>query len=155
MRLTKWHPGFAFAYGMPLPHTNEKCHNENRKFYQAHGTNKKKIAYGLRKKRSTKIDYVFFKKKAKPEIDVAILKKSLLVVSLKYHARIQYMQTSMCVCASHSIQAEQSICLCLLSCQIECHWNKRYDKWHHTSTKPNCYNAEHVDDCTKPQRKRQ
>lgn len=104
---------------------------------------------------STEIDYFPFKKKAEPEIDVAILREILLVVWLKCHAHNQYMQTSIGALYIQFKLNNRFAFVCYpakynaIAISVTTNGNTRVQRV------SNRYNAEHVDECAKPQQKRQ
>lgn len=71
----------------------------------------------------------FLKKKAEPEIDVAILKKIQLVVRLKCNARIQYMYANLVF--NSKLNNRFACTICYRSPNTILYRNKRYDKWQH------------------------
>lgn len=78
---------------MLLPHTVIKGLAKQKLAQNEIRLTKTQITYGFRKCEARKKMIIFFlKKKAEPEIDVAILKKIQLVVRQKYHTQIQYVK---------------------------------------------------------------
>lgn len=98
------HFKFNWQNDIRILHMARCCHTQSKQkwekkippstWHQTLCTTEKKITYGLRKKVKYENWLFFFKKKAEPEIDVAVLKKISLVVRPKCHARILYIQTS-------------------------------------------------------------